>query len=170
MEDLHKYWKHKWVNSKIEIRSSSVHERGSFATGLIEKDEVVSVNAGLVVPLSEVEELRQKMGSLRGLQISDDFFITCPDPEEAMFNHSCEPNLGLSGPIITVAIRDIQPDEEVFHSYFFSDVNFDPFPCNCGSKSCRKVVKPTGWNDDIEFQRKYGRYFSPYIQAKFTWR
>ncbi len=170
MEDLHNYWHHKWVNPKIEIRPSPVQGDGSFATELIKKDEVVAVNAGLVVPVAEAKELRQKMGSLRGLQVSDDFLITCTDPKEAMFNHSCEPNLGLSGPIITVAIRDIQPGEEVFHSYFFSDVNFDPFPCNCGAAACRGVVKPTGWNDDLEFQKKYARYFSPYLQEKFTWR
>ena len=72
-----------------------------------------------MVPVSEAKELREELGSLRGLQISDDFLLTVATPEEAMFNHSCEPNLGLSGPIIIVAIRDIQPDEEVFFSYFF---------------------------------------------------
>jgi hypothetical protein len=123
-----------------------------------------------VVPVSEVKKLREKTGSLRGLQVSDDFLLTVARPEEAMFNHSCEPNLGLSGPIIIVAMRDIQPGEEVFFSYFFSDTNFEPFACNCGAKSCRKIVKPTGWNDDLDFQKKYARYFSPYLQEKFTWR
>ena len=167
MEDLHNYWKHKWVSPKIEIRPSPVNGRGSFATKLIAKDEVVAVNGGLVVPVAEARALRHKLGSLRGLQVSDDFLLTVANPEEAMFNHSCEPNLGLSGPIITVAIRDIQPNEEVFFCYFFSDTNFDEFPCNCGYASCRKIVKPTGWNDDIEFQKKYAQYYSPYLRAKF---
>lgn len=168
MEDLHTYWKHKWVSSKIEVRPSLVSGRGSFAKELIHKDEIVAVNGGLVVPVAEAKTLRQKLGSLRGLQISDDFLLTVADPEEAMFNHSCEPNLGLSGPITTIAIRDIQPDEEVFFCYFFSDTNFEAFPCNCGAAACRGTVKPTGWDDDREFQKKYARYYSPYLQAKFT--
>ncbi len=169
MEDLRRYWKSKWVNPKIEVKDSPVDGRGSFATELVCKDEIVSVNGGLVVPIAEAKALREKVGSLRGLQISDDFLLTVLDPEEAMFNHSCDPNLGLSGPLTIVAMRDIQPGEEIFFSYFFSDVNFDAFPCNCGTAICRGVVKPTGWNDDLVFQKKYARYYSPYLQAKFEW-
>ena len=167
MEDLHKYWKHKWVNPKIVIKPSSIEGRGSFATELIRKDEVVSVNGGLVVPIKEAAKLRETLGSLRGLQISDDFLLTVADPEEAMFNHSCEPNLGLSGAITIVAIRDIQPDEEVLFCYFLSDTNFNAFACNCDSVTCRKIVRPTGWNDDKDFQKKYARYYSPYLREKF---
>ncbi len=167
MEDLHKYWKHKWVNPKIEVWDSPIHGQGSFATQIIKKDEVVSVNAGLVVPIADAATYRKKMGSLRGLQISDNFILVVGNPSEAMFNHSCEPNLGLSGPITIVAMRDIQPGEEVLFCYYFSDTHFEAFPCTCGAPTCRKIVRPTGWKDDLEFQNKYARYFSPYLQAKF---
>ena len=167
MEDLHRYWKHKWVSPKIEIRDSPIHGQGSFAKELIKKDEVVSVNGGLVVPIAEASAYRQKMGSLRGLQVSDDFLLIVAEPSEAMFNHSCEPNLGLSGPIIIVAMRDILPGEEVLFCYYFSDTHFEPFMCTCGAKTCRKIVKPTGWKDDPEFQQRYARYFSPYLKEKF---
>ena len=167
MEDLHKYWGHMWVNPKIEQRPSPVHGQGSFAKERIDKDEVITVNGGLVVPVADVEKLRSELGSMRGLQIHDDFLITMPTPSEAMFNHSCEPNLGLSGPVITVAIRDIEADEEVLYCYYFSETNFHPFTCTCGSPQCRKTVAPTGWNDDKEFQKQYAAYFSPYLQKKF---
>ncbi len=170
MEDLHNYWKHKWVNPKVEVQPSPVHGHGSFAKELILKDEVVSVNGGLVVPIAEAKMLREKVGSLRGLQISDDFLLTVVNPEEAMFNHSCEPNLGLSGPITIVAMRDILPGEEIFFSYFFSESNFDAFPCTCGAPTCRGEVRLTGWSDDEDFQKKYARYYSPYLQAKFNWK
>lgn len=167
MEDLHKYWKHKWVNPKIIVKESPIHGRGSFTTELIKKYEIVSVNGGVVVPIAEVPMHREKIGSLRGLQISDDFLLALVDPEEAMFNHSCEPNLGLSGPITIVAMRDIQPGEEITFCYFFSDINFTEFPCTCGALNCRKTVKPTGWKDDLDFQRKNAEYYSPYLRAKF---
>ncbi len=156
-----------WVNPKIEIRPSTINGQGSFASKLINKGEVITVNGGLVVPVSESKRLREILGSMRGLQISDDFLITMPTPGEAMFNHSCSPNLGLSGPIITIAIRDIQTDEEVVYSYYFSETNFSPFKCNCGSTECRQIVKPTGWNDDTTFQKQYAEYFSPYLQKRF---
>jgi hypothetical protein len=91
-----------------------------------------------------------------------------PTPGEAMFNHSCEPNLGLSGPVITIAMRDIVEDEEVKYCYFFSETNFNEFLCTCGSSKCRKMVRPTGWKDDNDFQKKYLEYFSPYLQQKFS--
>jgi len=170
MEDLHNHWRHKWVNPKIEVRASLVHGRGSFATSLIKKDETVAVNGGLVVPLADAPKLRAMLGSLRGLQISEDFLFTVASPEEAMFNHSCEPNLGLAGSVTTVAMRDIQPDEEVFYCYYFSETSFDPFVCNCGSASCRKMVTPTGWRDDVAFQKRYSRYYSPYLQSKIAFQ
>lgn len=157
-----------WVNEKIEIRPSTIHGSGSFAKQLIEKGEVVTVNGGLVVPVAEVEKLRDTLSSMRGLQISDDFLITMPTSGEAMFNHSCEPNLGLSGPVITIAMRDIMEGEEVKYCYFFSETNFTEFPCTCGSTNCRKKVRPTGWKDDLEFQKQYHEYFSPYLQQKFS--
>jgi hypothetical protein len=59
-------------------------------------------------------------------------------------NHSCEPNLGLQGQIVYVALRDIAVDEELIFDYAINDD--DPnelMKCQCGAESYRNVI--TGW-------------------------
>lgn len=106
-----------------------------------------------------------------GLQIEDDFFIVPTTRKEVDehggVNHSCEPNLGLSGPIILVAIQDIAPGEECFFDYAFSETDFEAFDCGCGKALCRKRVGPEDWKKE-DIQKKYGMFFSPYIQRKFN--
>ncbi len=56
-------------------------------------------------------------------------------------NHSCSPNCaGLDGEF-DIAIRDIQPGEQITDDYAWlgMDVTFD---CRCGSPSCRFQVAP----------------------------
>ena len=36
-------------------------------------------------------------------------------------NHSCEPNAGLSGQVVLVAMRDIRDGEEILYDYAMSD-------------------------------------------------
>jgi len=46
-----------------------------------------------------------------------------PDPAEAgdLVNHSCDPNCGLVGAVLVVAMRDIEPGEEITFDYAMSD-------------------------------------------------
>lgn len=59
----------------------------------------------------------------------------------------------------------IQVDEKFFLCPVM-ETYFEPFKCRCGSSGCRKTIRPTDWRIP-EIQRKYGRYFSPYLQKKF---
>ncbi|MCK1396992.1 SET domain-containing protein [Bradyrhizobium sp. 4] len=51
-------------------------------------------------------------------QISEDLCIAGVSQEEyegvqTFVNHSCDPNLGMAGNVVMVAIRDIEPGEEL---------------------------------------------------------
>jgi len=168
MEDVHKFWKHRWVTPKAKPQASSIHGWGVIAVEKIFKGEIIAVLGGVIVPISGIKKYRERLGHI-GIQIDDNFFI-CPTSrkelkETGIFNHSCEPNMGYKDPITFVAIKDIIPGEELTFDYAFSESFFEPFKCNCRNKNCRKVIKQDDWKIS-EIQKKYGQYFSPYLKNK----
>ena len=167
MKDLHQIWSHRWTSPKIKCRNSSIHGLGAFAVKDIKKDEIVVILGGVVVPVSDIKKYRKKLGHV-GIQINDDFFV-CPTTHEELlkgvFNHSCNPNVGLLDPITYIAIRNIKKGEEIVLDYAFCETFMDDFKCNCNSPNCRKVITGNDWkNRDI--QEKYEEFFSPYLRSK----
>ncbi|MBS3170515.1 SET domain-containing protein-lysine N-methyltransferase [Candidatus Woesearchaeota archaeon] len=167
--DLHKRWPHRWLNSKAKPGNSLIHRYGVFAKEDIKKDEPINVFGGIAVPKTEIEEYR-KIISHAGIQVSDDFFIVPSNNEElieqGIFNHSCEPNVGFNSSVTMIAIRNINAGEELVMNYAFMETYFEPFECNCGSSECRKTIDSNTWKD-LDFQKKYGKFFSPYLKDKF---
>jgi len=81
-------------------------------------------------------------------------------------NHCCNPNAGLSGQIALVAMRDIQPGEEICFDYAMSDTRpYDEFACDCGAPNCRRHVTGSDWQLP-ELQKRYAGYFAPHVQRK----
>lgn len=166
MEDLHELWPHRWKTKKTAVNKSPIHGLGTFSTESILKGEVIAVYGGIIVPKSDIKKYRKKIGGIRGIQIHDDFFICPTEPAGGTFNHSCEPNLGYTNTIVIVAIKDIAKGKELVFDYGMSESNFEPYNCTCGSKNCRKIIKPTDWESQ-ELQKKYGEYFATYLKNRF---
>lgn len=168
MEDLHDKWPHRWITPKAKRKKSSIHGFGLFATEDIKKGEIVAIIGGIVVPVSERKEYWKKVGHF-GTQISDNFYVVPSNKEEVekggAFNHSCEPNVGWAGDIQVIAMKDIKKGGEITMYYGMYDSLSEAFKCNCGSKNCRKIIKPDDWNIP-ELQKKYYEYFSPYLKKK----
>src|SRR5262249_10216315 len=80
-------------------------------------------------------------------------------------NHSCEPNVGIQGQIVFVAMRDVAPDEELTLDYATIDQGSEPMVCHCGARSCRHLITPDDWQK-IELQKKYGNYFAWHLLQK----
>lgn len=78
-------------------------------------------------------------------------------------NHSCEPNLGIQGQVVYVALRDIGVGEELTFDYATNADEPDEMKCQCGSGSCRGVITGFDWQKP-EIQKKYNGYFSWFIQ------
>ena len=101
----------------------------------------------------------------RILQIEEGFYLEAPLPLEPTdcFNHSCDPNVGFTGQIGLVAMRDIHAGEELNFDYAMCDGSvYDEFDCYCGSGKCRGQVKGTDWSLP-ELWEKYDGYFMPYL-------
>ncbi len=80
-------------------------------------------------------------------------------------NHSCDPNIGVQGQIIFVAMRNIQPGEELTHDWATTDDEAYKVRCHCGAGNCRKIITGQDWRRK-DLQEKYQDYMSWYLQQK----
>lgn len=169
--NFHAVWSHRWLSPKTEIKSSPICAIGVFAKSNIHKAEIIRVTGGIVLPKSDSKRYNELLNYTVDnvyLDISDDFALA-PTPDDleltATINHSCEPNAGFLDTITIIAIREIEPGEEIAWDYAFSQTTFEPFLCKCGTASCRKTIRPDDWKIS-SIQKLYGQYFSPYLKSK----
>jgi hypothetical protein len=160
-----------FLSPKTEVRESSIHGRGLFATADIAKNEIVAVKGGHIVDRKSLrEEITPLLGSVE-IQIDDHFFITPVTEEEReasmlYSNHSCDPNLGMRGEITFVAMRDIRAGEELTHDWAMTDDDYS-LKCNCGASNCRQILTGKDWQRP-DLQRRYAGYFSAYLACKIA--
>jgi len=168
MDDLHNMWSHRWINPKAKSINSTIEGLGVVAVKKISRGEIIAVLGGIIVPKKDIDKYHKIVGEV-GIQINDNFFITPTTRDElkktGVFNHSCNPNCGFSDSITFVAIKDINPGEEIVFDYAFCESYTQNFKCKCKSKECRGRVGPNDWKIK-ELQEKYFKFFSPYIKDK----
>lgn len=157
-----------YLSPRLDLRACS--EKGGyglFAREPLEKDEVLAVWGGIIVPGSRLTEYSEYVRT-HGLQVEDDLYLlplTEDDPSD-YFNHSCNPNAGLLGQITLVAMRPIAVDEEICFDYAMSDSNpYDEFQCGCGTPICRGRITADDWKRN-DLQQRYRGYFSSYLQRR----
>ena len=129
--------------------------------------EIVCVKGGYIFTRAALAEVAPVLGPAE-IQIADDLFIGPSGIEEregAMIfsNHSCEPNIGVQGQIVFVALRQILPGEELTHDWATTDDDDYTLECRCGAPTCRRIVTGKDWKRP-DLQRKYRGLFSWYIE------
>ena len=149
---------------------SEIAGLGFFAKDNIIKGEILAVKTGHVVDEQTVLDNADVIKDSE-LQIADNLFLAPMSEDELglsmiYYNHSCEPNMGIKGNVVYVAMRDIEPGEELTVDYatYFSRANFG-FACACGAETCRKRLTGEDWKIP-ELQQKYAGYFSWYLEEK----
>jgi hypothetical protein len=157
-----------YLSPKCEARALDGKGKcGVFARELIRKGELVSLWGGRVITAEQLDPTINHF-TQRVLQVDEHLYLETPEPLEPSdcFNHSCEPNVGLRGQIGLVAMRDIEPDEELNLDYAMVDAtSYDEFDCNCGAANCRRRVTGNDWRKP-ELWDKYAGYFSPYLAKR----
>jgi SET domain-containing protein len=154
---------------KTKVRTSRTHGRGLFATEPIRKGEIVSVRGGHILTPTMLKKRRLPEGYW-GYPIAPGLVLgplTRRETTSVMMylNHSCEPNVGILGQIIFVAMRAIRPGEELTIDYAMFGGDPTPMPCKCQTASCRRVIAPTDWRRK-DLRRRYAGYFSSHLMAK----
>ena len=157
------------ISSKLEGRLiPSKGGRGLFARERVRAGEMLLVWGGDVVTGEMLKWMSEEKFQL-SVQIEEDLYLVTPNEGPADWvNHSCDPNAGLVGQIVLVALRDIKTGEEICFDYAMSDGSaYDEFECGCGSRLCRHHVTGDDWKLP-ELQKRYEGHFSPYIQSRIN--
>lgn len=155
------------LNSKCEARENSTGGCGVFANTMIAKNELISLWGGRIVHKDELDPSMPRF-TQRVLQVDEDLYLLTAEEKEPTdcFNHSCDPNLGFSGQIGLIALRDIRAGEELTFDYAMSDGGpYDEFECHCGSIHCRRKITGSDWKLP-QLWNKYKGYFSPYLARR----
>jgi uncharacterized protein len=158
-----------YLSPKLESRPHPEKgDCGVFCREPVAQDEIVALWGGKILSASEIDPEMPNF-TQQVLQIEDGFYLLTPVMEPAdCFNHSCEPNVGLSGQIGLIAMRDISIGEEICLDYAMCDgSSYDEFDCSCGTPSCRGHITGDDWKRP-ELWDLYEGYFSPYIQRRIA--
>lgn len=158
-----------WRSPKTAVRPSPIHGRGLFAVEPIARDEIVVIKGGYVFDARALASVAAELGPAE-IQIADGLFIGPRRAEERdggmiFSNHSCEPNIGVAGQIVFVALRDIEAGEELTHDWATTDDDAYELECRCGTPSCRGTITGQDWRKP-ELQAKYGENMSWYLRRK----
>jgi SET domain-containing protein len=158
-----------YLSPKAAVRDSPIHGRGLFAVEPMIKGDIVAIKGGYIFDRARRDRLHPLLGPAE-IAIADGFFIgpmTEDEREGGMIfsNHSCDPNIGVRGQIVFVAMRDIQPGEELTHDWATTDDEVYEMPCRCRAANCRQVITGQDWRRK-DLQVKYQGYMSWYLQQK----
>lgn len=160
-----------YISLKAVVKASPIHGRGLFAVDKIQAGEIVCVKGGHIFQRSRLREVAASLGPAE-IQIADDLFIGPLSDEERegsmiLSNHSCDPNIGVQGQIVFVAMRDIDAGEELTHDWATTDDDTYEMECHCNAVNCRKVLTGQDWRKP-ELQEKYLGFMSSYLQEKIS--
>ena len=146
---------------KYEISESKIGGRGGFATQDIKTGEEIAKFTGKIMNHKEIHNLIIK-GEERcddPLQIDDDEFMDI-DNNAYFFNHSCNPNAGISHKADLIAIKDIKKGEEITFDYSATvgkniDYKTWHMDCACGALNCRKVLANVSTIPNNQLEKYY---------------
>ncbi len=117
---------------------SPIHGTGLFARDTHRAGDILCQYSGRKVSAPPPPD---SSGLTFGFELSEGSWIDGSDPDNLArhANHSCEPSTEAvreGDSIMLVAIRDLQPGEELTFDYGFGLADCLAHPCHCGSKGC----------------------------------
>ena len=142
--------------SRTQVRKSSVHGRGVFATRAIPAGDTIFEYVGEVITWEEA--LRRHPHDPADphhtfyFHIDDGHVIDGKHKGNSSrwINHSCAPNCEADqaddGRVFVKALRDLEPGEELCYDYgLIIDERYTPalkkqFACHCGASACRGTM------------------------------
>ena len=150
---------------------STIQGRGLIAIAPIAAGELVAIKGGHIVSTAALASLPEWLRNSE-IQIADGFHLAAVEEAEyepvmLFLNHSCEPNVGFAGNTVLVAMQDIGSDQELTTDYALFDDSDEIMNCQCRTPSCRGTISGRDWQRP-DLQRRYGSYFSSYLQHRFA--
>ena len=151
--------------SMLRIGEAGAKGKGVFAARPIEPGELVWDYAGDEKWIKEIpSELWRYC-----FQVDYDRYVVPMEGSAGWFmNHSCAPDCVIMGSTRIIALRRINPGEEITFDYS-TNAGWDDFSmeCSCGRKECRKVVRSYRFLPD-EVKGHYGGCVSGFLLRSTT--
>jgi uncharacterized protein len=138
------------IHPHTELRFiSEAMGQGVFATRLIPKGTITWVRddfdqAFTVAAVERMTSEYQRILEKYSFVDAKGMVVLCWD-HSRFFNHSCRANCLSAGYDFELAVRDIQPGEELTDDYGTLNLR-EAFSCACRAGECRRVILP----DDME--------------------
>lgn len=160
---------HSLLSPKCRVGPSPISGSGVFAAEPLSAGELVAVWGGKVYTAEECERLGMVYPHCRthpislceGYYLGSENLFEFDDAE--LFNHGCDPNVGVRGQVVLVARRDVAAGEELTFDYeTVEDAPVD-FDCRCGSPGCRGRLHGQMWRDP-DFRRRNAGFLSWYLE------
>jgi SET domain-containing protein len=158
-----------YLNPKAAVRDAGRKGLGVFALEPIASGETIAAWGGEVMNRAEFDAQSEHRRT-HGIQVDEDLYMVGPEtPDPADFaNHCCEPNAGIVGNILLVAMAPIAQGEEICFDYAMADTDdYDEFVCECGTSQCRRLVTGGDWRIP-ELQERYGGFMSSYLERRIA--
>ncbi len=87
------YRRTSWLDSRLEVRSSSIEGQGLFAREVIHAGEAVVVKGGVPITTAQLEEIIAAGGAYSCAAIGEDLHLLQDADDALRFgNHSCNPS------------------------------------------------------------------------------
>src|SRR5262245_53881696 len=158
-----------YLSPKTRVKQSGIAGRGLYAIAPLVRDEIVSVKGGHLIDRATLDQNKAVVNAA-DVQIAENLFIAPLTEDEfesvMMFlNHSCEPNVGVQGQIVFVAMRDVAAGEELTVDYGTIDDDDETMACRCGAATCRGTITGQDWRRR-DLQLKYGDYFAWHLRRR----
>jgi uncharacterized protein len=133
----------------VEVRHSSVHGRGVYATQHIPKGTRITEYTGKRMSWADVPNDDDPHTFIFGLDNGQVINAAIEGNEARWINHSCDPNceaVGENGGIFIYALKTIRPGDELFYDYALQLA--EPITrklerehqCHCGAARCRGTM------------------------------
>lgn len=147
-------------NPKLEVKTSPLGGNGVFAKERIEAGELIAEWDGEFYPLDHpgwTEDLLNHVIQFERARFRDSQGLA------RCINHSCDPNCGIKDLFKLVAMRPIEPDEELTWDYEMTeDSEWWRMRCRCGTPGCRKLIGAYR-NMPAEVRARYRGYISEWL-------
>lgn len=158
-----------YLSPSAAVQAHPAWGLGTVTVQRIPAGSVVAAFGGRVAVRDEIDQLPPERQA-RSMQVEDLLYLEAAElPEDAdRVTHSCEPNCGMRGSNVLVAMRDIEPGEWLTFDYGTCDgSDYHEFECLCGASNCRGKVTGNDWMLP-ELQLRLRGWFSPYLAARIA--
>jgi SET domain-containing protein len=128
------------MNIRVRIGKSRIAGKGVFAAQPIKKGTWILEYTGEKISRQKALECLAQ-GNVYIFFVGTDYDIdgNTPTNRARYINHACNPNCTseiIGGSIWIIALRDIQPGEELSYDYGYELEGYGERPCRCGAENC----------------------------------